>query len=58
MSTPGKSPQTEFGYQLVEFVKDYKAATALHVPNYSGGINSKVAAELIRMGWRKPINSN
>ena len=58
MSTSGENLGAEAARQLVEFVKDYIAAVAIHVPNDTGGINTKVAAELIRRGWRKPITSN
>jgi hypothetical protein len=42
-----------------EFLADYKAAAEQHVPNYvGGGISFKIAAALIRNGWRKQPSSN
>ncbi len=43
-----------------EFIDDYKSAASLHVPGYSGSSPAfKVAAELVRNGWRKlPKDSN
>jgi hypothetical protein len=38
---------------LDELRQDYLEATRLHVPNYHGGPNAGILAELIRMGWRK-----
>ena len=41
---------------LAELIEDYEAAIRIHVPNWKGGINRNVAAELIRKGWRKEPN--
>ena len=38
---------------LLQFKQDYEAASKIHVPNYKGGPNPGILAELIRMGWRK-----
>ncbi len=43
---------------LAELIKDYKSATAVGVPGYTGGISRKIAEELIRMGWRKQPGPN
>jgi len=49
---------SEAALALAELIKDYKAAAEANVPGYSGGISRKIAAELIRMGWRKQQPSN
>jgi len=40
---------------LATLIEDYNAAAKVHVPNWKGGINRNVAAELVRMGWRKTL---
>jgi hypothetical protein len=32
---------------------DYQAASNIHIPNWKGGPNARILAELVRMGWRK-----
>ena len=32
---------------------DYEAASKIHIPNWKGGPNAGILAELVRMGWRK-----
>lgn len=32
---------------------DYLTAARRHVPNWTGGPNAEILAELIRLGWRK-----
>src|SRR5277367_6338408 len=32
---------------------DYQAASNIHIPNWKGGPNAGILAELVRMGWRK-----
>jgi len=32
---------------------DYQAASNIHIPNWKGGPNVGILAELVRMGWRK-----
>jgi hypothetical protein len=64
MSGQGDSRDSEIRQALAELIEDYNAAAKLHVPNWTGGIswtggiNRNVAAELVRMGWRKKPNSN
>ena len=43
---------------LAELIEDYNSAAKIHVPGWRGGINRNVAAELVRMGWRKQPQSN
>jgi hypothetical protein len=33
---------------------DYEAASKIHIPNWKGGPNAGILAELVCMGWRKP----
>ena len=40
------SPSTEEERALAELIKDYKAAAAIGVPSYTGGISRKIAVEL------------
>jgi hypothetical protein len=40
-----------------ELVEDYNAAAKLHVPNWLGGMNLEIAAELVRSGWSKKAKS-
>jgi hypothetical protein len=44
------------GHAMTEPIRDHNAAAKVHIPNSNGSINRKVAAELIRMGWRKMPN--
>jgi hypothetical protein len=40
-----------------DLIEDYNAAAKLHVPSWRGqGISPRVAAELIRRGWRRQPN--
>ena len=32
---------------------DFEAASKIHIPNWKGGPNAGILAELVRMGWRK-----
>jgi hypothetical protein len=32
---------------------DYQAASNIHIPNWKGGPNARILAELVRMGWTK-----
>jgi hypothetical protein len=41
-----------------DLIDDYNAAARLHVPNWRGGINPNIAAELVRGGWRRQPKSN
>jgi hypothetical protein len=36
-----------------QLIDDYNAAAKTHVPNYPGGANPSIIAELVRRGWRK-----
>jgi hypothetical protein len=47
--------QPEQRQLLLALKRDYEAASAVHVPNYKGGPNAGILAELIRMGWRKAV---
>ena len=61
MSGQGDNETSEIGQTLAELIEDYNAAAKLHVPggtNWTGGINRNVAAELVRMGWRRKSNPN
>jgi aryl-alcohol dehydrogenase-like predicted oxidoreductase len=37
---------------------DYLEAQRVHVPDYRGGPNPGILAELVRQGWRKSATSN
>lgn len=39
---------------LDQMYDDYMKAQRTHVPNYTGGPNAEILAELLRAGWRKP----
>jgi hypothetical protein len=45
--------KSEAAKAVAALIADYNEAAKIHVPNWKGGINKNVAAELIRMGWRK-----
>jgi hypothetical protein len=36
-----------------QLIDDYNEAAKTHVPNWRGGANASIIAELVRRGWRR-----